>query len=52
MVIDFRVFSDNDVKIVGTSEPYQLGNSLLGNPITDEWEAQWTMDKNDCNSFK
>jgi hypothetical protein len=38
--LDFRVFSDKDVKIAGTSDPYQLGNSLLGNPLTNEWEMQ------------
>ena len=35
--LDFRVFSDKNVKIVGTSDPlYQLGNSLLGNPLINE----------------
>jgi hypothetical protein len=34
--LDFRVFSDKDVKIVGTLFPYQLGYSLLGNPLTNE----------------
>jgi hypothetical protein len=38
--LDFRVFSDKDVEtwIVVTSDPYQSGNSLLGNPLTNEWE--------------
>jgi hypothetical protein len=37
--LDFRVFSDKDVKIVGTSDPLSIGkyrNSLLGNPLTNE----------------
>jgi hypothetical protein len=38
--LDFRVFSHKDVKIVGTSDPYQLDNSLLGNPLTNERETR------------
>jgi hypothetical protein len=32
--LDFRVFSDKDVKIVAGSVPYQFGKSLLGNRLT------------------
>ena len=35
-----RLLAYKDVKIVGTSDPYQLGNVLLGNPLTNERETQ------------
>jgi hypothetical protein len=41
--LDFRVFSDKDVKIIGISDriPYQLGTACcVGNPLTNEWEIQ------------
>jgi hypothetical protein len=41
-MVKFGVFSDKDVKIVGTLDPlYQVGNSLLGTPLTNEWETWW-----------
>jgi hypothetical protein len=42
--LDFRVFSDKDVKSSVPRIPYQLGKSLLaGNPLSSgsEWETQY-----------
>jgi hypothetical protein len=41
-----RLLADKDVKSHVPRIPYQLGNSLLGNPLTNEWETQQTNKQN------